>query len=314
MKLKKPKFWDLKEPNIYAHLLRPLSKITELSYLIRNKSKKKYLNIKTICVGNIYIGGTGKTSLAIKINDILKKNNIRCCFIKKLYANQIDEVNLLKKHGEVFSDINRINCLENAIKENYEFAIFDDGLQDCSVDYDLKILCFNNINWIGNGLVLPAGPLRENLINLKKYNYIFLNGNLENVDKISEEIYKINSKSKIFCGTYLPKNIDQFNLMNKYLVFSGIGNHGTFVSMLKKNNFKILKDIEFPDHYNYKKKELDKIILESRNLNCSILTTEKDFLRINNPNLKEINFIKSELSIRDEEKFTNDILNLNENY
>ena len=175
-------------------------------------------------------------------------------------------------------------------------------------------MCFNNINWIGNGLVLPAGPLRENLINLKKYNYIFLNGNLENVDKISEEIYKINSKSKIFCGTYLPKNIDQFNLMNKYLVFSGIGNHGTFVSMLKKNNFKILKDIEFPDHYNYKKKELDKIILESRNLNCSILTTEKDFLRINNPNLKEINFIKSELGIRDEEKFTNDILNLNENY
>jgi len=102
--------------------------------------------------------------------------------------------------------------------------------------------------------------------------------------------------------------------MNKYLVFSGIGNHGTFVSMLKKNNFKILKDIEFPDHYNYKKKELDKIILESRNLNCSILTTEKDFLRINNHNLKEINFIKSELSIRDEDKFTNDILNLNENY
>ena len=311
MKLKKPKFWDLKEPNIYANLLRPLSKIIELSFLIKNKSKQKFLNIKTICVGNIYIGGTGKTSLAIKINDILKKNNIKSCFIKKLYTNQIDEIKLLNKHGEVFSGTNRIDCLDNAIKEKYEFAIFDDGLQDHSIDYDLKILCFNNINWIGNGLVLPAGPLRENIFNIKKYDYIFLNGNLENLDQIKKEIYKINSKSKVFSGSYLPKNIDQFNLTNKYLVFSGIGNHGTFLSMLKKNNFKILKDIEFPDHYNFKKKDLDKIILESKNLNCKIVTTEKDFLRINNAQRKNIEFVQVNLFIEKESMFLRKLLNEN---
>ena len=70
--------------------------------------------------------------------------------------------------------------------------------------------------------------------------------------------------------------------------------------------------MEFPDHYNYKNKDLEKIISKSKELNCKIVTTEKDFLRINNISFKEIKFIKSELFIQDEEKFINDILKLNE--
>ena len=95
-------------------------------------------------------------------------------------------------------------------------------------------------------------------------------------------------------------------------MFSGIGNHQTFLSMLKNNKFNIIHDLEFPDHYNYTKNDLDNIILKSKELNCNIVTTEKDFLRINNHNLKEIKFIKSELYIQDEEKLINAIFKLNE--
>ena len=72
MNLKKPKFWDYKKPNIYAYLLFPLSVLIKFFSFIKKNSKKK-VEIKTICVGNIYLGGTGKTSLCIKINEILKK-------------------------------------------------------------------------------------------------------------------------------------------------------------------------------------------------------------------------------------------------
>ena len=71
--------------------------------------------------------------------------------------------------------------------ENYEIAILDDGLQDNSINYDISFVCFNNLNWIGNGLTIPAGPLRENIKNLKKYQHLFLNGNLENIENIEKE-------------------------------------------------------------------------------------------------------------------------------
>ena len=312
MQIKKPKFWDLKKPSLFSYLLWPLSKLVELKSLFKKKQKKKFLNIKTICIGNIYIGGTGKTSLAIKIDKLLKNKNVKTCFLKKYYLSQIDEIKLLEKHGRVFTGPKRIDCLEKAINEKYEIAIFDDGLQDYSINYDLKILCFNNINWIGNGQVIPAGPLRENLNEIKNYEYIFINGNLENFENIKNTIKNINPTSQIYTGIYQPTNINEFKISEKYLVFSGIGNHQTFLSMLKNNKFNIIHEIEFPDHYNYTKQDLEKIIIKSKELDCNILTTEKDFLRINNNNLNEIKFIKSELFIQDEEKLINDILKLNE--
>jgi len=312
MQIKKPKFWDFKKPSFISYVLWPISKIVELVSLLQIKKKIKFKDIKTICIGNIYIGGTGKTSLAIKINKLLKNKNIKTCFIKKFYPNHIDEIKLLKKHGKVFTSAKRLDCLEEAVKEKYKIGIFDDGLQDGSIDYDLKILCFNNVNWIGNGQLIPAGPLRENLNKIKNYKYIFLNGNLENIDDIKKTIKKINQKSVIFLGKYIPSNLDDFRLSEKYLAFSGIGNHETFISMLKNNKFNIIHNIEFPDHYNYTKHDLDKIILKSKELNCNIITTEKDFIRINDNKLKEIKFIKSELYIEDEDNLINAIFKLNE--
>ena len=242
MKLKKPKFWDYKKPSFLSYLLLPFSIILGLIAKIKSKPKFANLKIKTICVGNIYIGGTGKTSLAIKIKEILDKNNIRACFIKKFYPNQTDEQKLLSKNGVLFSNLKRITALNEAIAEGFEVAIFDDGLQDSSIKYDLEIVCFNNLNWIGNGLTLPSGPLRENINNLKSYENVFLNGNEESLIAIKEQIKRINPNININSGKYTPLNIGEFDKNQNYLVFSGIGNHKTFVEMLKNNKLKIVSD------------------------------------------------------------------------
>ena len=308
MNLRKPKFWDHKKPNIYAYLLFPITFLIEQIYKIKTKQNKKKFKIKTICIGNFYIGGTGKTSLSIKLKEILEKKNIKICFVKKFYKNQEDEQKILKKNGNLLLSQNRIKAIEKAQNENYEIAILDDGLQDKSIDYDVSIVCFNNINWKGNGMSIPSGPLRENINNLKDYKHLFLNGNLENLDFLKKEILSINPNINIYVGKYEATNISEFQKKYNYLVFSGIGNHQTFVSMLKKYGLIVLKDIEFPDHYSYSKKDLELIISESKKLNCKIITTEKDYFRFENLKLNEIKFIKSKLKIIDEEKFIKSII------
>ncbi len=308
MNLKKPKFWDKENPNIYAYFLYPLSLIIQLLRFLKRFKKKQKLKIKTICVGNIYLGGTGKTSLSIKIYQILKKNNIKSCFVKKFYKNQIDEQKLLQQHGKLFLSSNRLEAIKQAEKENYEVIILDDGLQDETIEYDKNFVCFNSINWMGNKMTIPSGPLRERIDNLKNYSEIFINGNLENIEKLKNEIVKINSRANIHIGKYEILNLDEFEQGEKYLVFSGIGNHKTFISMIKNHGFNISKDIEFSDHYQYTTYDLQEILNEAKKLNCKIITTEKDYLRIENKNKNKIKFIKINLKILDEDKFIKTVL------
>ena len=140
MKFKKPKFWDYNKPNILSYLFFPVSLLLTILKTLKNLTtkKKKYSKIKTICVGNIYLGGTGKTSLSLKINEILK-DKIKTCFIKKYYSDQIDEQKILSNHGKLFKLKDRSSSIKQAIDENFELAIFDDGLQDPSIDYDYTL-------------------------------------------------------------------------------------------------------------------------------------------------------------------------------
>ena len=309
MNLKKPKFWDYKKPNLYSYILWPISILIKILIRLKPKRKKTYDKIKTICIGNIYVGGTGKTSLAIKVNEILKKKKIKSCFIKKYYKDQIDEQNILKNNGKLFCEKNRNAALNQAIEENYEVAIFDDGLQDYSIDYDINLVCFNSKNWIGNGMTIPSGPLRQDWKVLKNYNHIFLNGEKKDYYELESKALEINSNIIIHKGKYVPTNLNELNINKNYLAFSGIGNHKTFIDMLKKYHVKIVKDLEFADHYYYQNKDIENIISLSKTLGCKIITTEKDYLRLNKNKAENISFVKSELVLEDEEKLIKVILN-----
>ena len=314
MNLKKPKFWDHKKPSFLAYLLLPVSYLLRLVNLLRKKTKLKKPNIITICIGNMYLGGTGKTSLCIKINELLNNRNIKSCFIKKYYSKQVDEHKLLESRGKLFISSNRLDAINLAKDEGYKIAILDDGLQDRSIAYDLSFVCFNNLNWIGNGLTIPSGPLRESIGNLQNYKHVFLNGNLENIENIKSYLFKINPNIDIHRGEYIPLNIGEFDKKDKYLIFSGIGNHSTFVNMLKNYDLNIIKDIEFPDHYKYTNNDINKILKLSIEMNCKIITTEKDYLRLEKDKINKINFIKSDLKIIDEDKLISTILKLDEKY
>ena len=304
MKVKRPIFWD--SLNFISLLLLPFSLITIIFNFFKSLSLKKYFKIKTICVGNIYLGGTGKTPLVLKINDMLKYK-FKTVFIKKKYIDQIDEQNILSKYGNLICLSFRDIALRIAEKKNYQLAILDDGLQDKSLNYDISIACFNSSELVGNGLVLPAGPLRERITNILNYDLAFLNGEKNNKN-FEKTLKRLNPNLKIFRAKYTPRNLESFKFKNNFLVFSGIGNPLEFQQTLKKYNFKIKKIMTFPDHYKYKNSDINNIKNIAKSNKLKIITTEKDYNRLSNIQKKNIQFLKIGLKIEKEKEFKNFLL------
>ena len=305
MNLIKPKFWDYKKPNFLSYLLLPFTTpiIINNFFLNLKNNNDKNEKIKNICVGNIYVGGTAKTPLSIKLNEILTNLNFKSAVIKKFYSNQYDERKILNKKTNLYCFKTRKEALNEAIRDQIDIAVFDDGLQDRSINYDLKFVCFNNISWIGNGFLIPSGPLREKLKSLSKFDAVFLNGNKEDNSKLKITIKKHNHSIQIFESYYNPINMNQFNKNDKFVIFSGIGNPENFKRTLVKNRFNIIKEFIFPDHYKYAINDIDKIKLYAKHQNAQILTTEKDYIKLNND--PEIKYLDIELVIQEEEKLIN---------
>ena len=307
MKFKKPKFWDYQRPNLLSYILLPLTfpLILNNFFLNKKKNKKKNHKPKKICVGNIYVGGTAKTPLTIKIYQILNKLDISTCTIKKFYKSHYDEQKMLSEKTKLYCEKNRIDGLNKAILDNKDVAIFDDGLQDRSINYDLKIVCFNDLKLIGNGFLIPAGPLREKINSISKYDMAFINGNEVDNSKLKLLLKSYNANIEIFETNYKAINIKEFNINDEYMVFSGIGNPESFRQTLINNNIKITKEIIFPDHYNYTHKDIDQIKYQAKKLNLKILTTEKDYIKIKSIDNNDIRYLKVELDIKNEDRLIN---------
>jgi tetraacyldisaccharide 4'-kinase len=300
MKINRPLFWN--NINLISILLYPLSLITFLVNKIKKIPNKKNFKIKSICVGNLYVGGTGKTPLSIKINNILKKK-YKTVFIKKKYSDQIDEQNILKSYGNLICREHRDNALKIATKQKYDVAILDDGLQDKSLNYNITIACFNSSDGIGNSFLIPSGPLREDISEIKNYDAVFLNGEKSNKE-FSKYLKKLNNDIKVFEAKYTPTNLRSFNLKKKFLFFCGLGNPSEFERTLNKYKFKIKEKIIFPDHYDFSDTDIFSIKKLAKRKKLNIITTEKDYLRLNKKNRKNVKFLKIDLSIKNMQNFS----------
>ena len=131
--------------------------------------------------------------------------------------------------------------------------------------------------------------MRENINEIKNYDLVFLNGDKKNY-KLSSKLKSINKNIKIFEGNYKPLNIKNFNLKKKYLMFCGIGNPHEFEKTLIKKKFNISKKIIYPDHFKLSNFELKRIKDIAKKENLLLITTEKDFYRLNKIQRKILNF------------------------
>ena len=300
MLIKKPRFWDSEKISIYSIILYPISIIYFFLLTIIKKFKKNQnFEIPIVCVGNIYLGGTGKTPLVYEIYNILNSIGKNPAIIKKYYNYLEDEISLLKSKSIVFSEKNRSLAIKELIENKYDTAIMDDGFQDFSIQKNFSILCFNEKQWIGNGLLIPAGPLRENLNSLSRANCIFINGKKNT--NIEKQINRI-KENNIFYTKYVPKNISNFS-NKKIIAFAGIGNPINFFELIKDNKLNLIDYRSFPDHYNFSEKDLNDLILKAKNNDAILLTTEKDYFRINNSFKNSIEKLEVKLEIENKDNF-----------
>ena len=306
VKIFKPKFWDKEKFNFFSLILFPFSLVTLLIiYFKKHFIIKRKFKIPIICIGNIYIGGTGKTPTSIWLAQEITKLGFRTAILRKLYKNHYDEYNQIKNsYSNLIINKNRIKGLTELESNDYDFAILDDGLQDYKIKKDLSIVCFNSNQLIGNGLVIPAGPLRESLNAIANVDLVLINGDKD--EQFEKKLLKINRKLKILYSYYKPTNIDEFKNHN-LLALAGIANPENFFNLLEKNNLIIREKLIFPDHYKFDKKEIQNIIAKAEKNNLKIVMTEKDFFKVNNFNLDNINYLKVSLEIPNKKDIINEI-------
>ncbi len=299
MRLKKPIFWDSKKISFWSILLFPITLIYQfLFHQLRFFKNKKNFTVPIICIGNIYLGGTGKTPLAKKIFNIMKSMNKNPTFVKKYYKYLDDEIKMLSKTGKTIACGSRKEGILQSIDFGYDVVILDDGFQDFSIKSNFSVLCFNSKQLIGNGLLIPSGPLRESMRAINRADCIVINGdkNLDFENKIRSYTKK---KIDIFYSKYKIRNLEKFK-NKKIMAFAGIGNPSNFFDLLKDNGLNIIQSLSFPDHHIYSEKDFKKITI---NESLKPITTEKDYYRMNEFQKEMCEYIKVDLEIQNEEYF-----------
>ena len=304
MKLYKPNFW--KETNLVSILLFPISLIVKLIVLMRKTFIKKLeFEIPIICVGNIYLGGTGKTPLSINLGKELSILNKKPVIVRKYYKHHKDEYSLIRENFKhLITKKDRKNAIKNAVQNGFDTVILDDGFQDYKIKKNLNIVCFNN-QLLGNGMLIPAGPLRESVDSLKSAHIIIINGD-QNIE-FERKLLEINNEISIFYSRYQLIDIEKYR-GKKLFVVAGIGNPENFFELIRSQNLNIIKKLSFPDHYQFSKSEILNIINEARKNGYQVVMTEKDYHRVKDFNFTEIHYIKVKLEIAEKKEFLNKVL------
>tara|TARA_B100000575_G_scaffold261981_1_gene236105 strand:+ start:1557 stop:2498 length:942 start_codon:yes stop_codon:yes gene_type:complete len=300
MTLIKPKFWDEKIGFISIILIPFALIFLAIIFFKKKLTKPKQFKIPIICVGNIYVGGTGKTPTSIFLANEISRSGKKTTILRKYYKSHKDEHELIKKNfNNLLLNTSRINGLKHAENSNFDIAILDDGLQDHRIKKDFSIVCFNEKQLIGNGLIFPSGPLRESLQSLKKTDIVIINGDKNK--KFEDKILNINKNLSIFYSLYKPVNLDEFK-NKKLMAVAGIGNPNNFFQLLEENNLLIEKKLIFPDHYSFSENEIQKIINDANKKNYQIIMTEKDYYKIKDIYKDQVKFLKVMLKIENQEK------------
>lgn len=294
-------------------MFSPFELIYYIGYRIHRKTKKvfqKRLKGYTISVGNLTLGGTGKTPMVIAIASEAIRRGFKTCILTRGYkgkANSLivscgngpetgwrdagDEPYLMAKKLKnvwIVKDNNRYRG--GLLAGQKDLYILDDGFQHWSLYRNLDIVLIDGTNPFGNGKLLPFGPLREPLDALKRASMVVITKVHEPDPELEKRIREINSTVEIFTATVEP--IGLYDIKGQHypldflkdknvFVFCGIGNPKPFIETLHRLSNKITGIKRFRDHHEYSYEELKSILKKAHKSGAEVLvTTEKDFLKL----------------------------------
>ncbi len=210
-----------------------------------------------------------------------------------------DEPLLLAEVADTFVCKNRKIAIDNLSKNfDYEVIVMDDGFQNPTVHKDKNIVVIDGEYGIGNGELLPSGPLREKVESaIKRASFFVMIGQ----DKQHLEEKFINNNIEVVRACIAEKNVSKDN--QKYVAFCGIGRPEKFFNSLKKSNYDVIKEISFQDHNKYKSDDLIKIIFEAEKSNAKIITTKKDWVKLPDEYKNKVEFLDIEIKFYNNDEF-----------
>lgn len=289
--MKAPRFWQANQNSLLSVLLCPLAKIWQAETRRRLKKQGYKSIIPVVCIGNITVGGSGKTPTAIKLAQYYQAKGLKPVFLSRGYGARIkqpikvdplkhnykdvgDEPLLLSQYAEAWVSPNRAHGAKAIAQYSQaDIIIMDDGMQNPSLHKDMNILIIDGGFGLGNQKILPAGPLRESLAdNLKRTDVaIILNNDRYNIAK---QLGVKTLKANIIAQS------EHINKNESYWAFCGLGRPSKFYESLANEHIKVKTTTNFADHHPYSEKEITDLITAATLNNCKLITTQKDKMRI----------------------------------
>ena len=302
-----------------------------LVWIIAHHLRIKYgryekMPIPVVCIGNITLGGAGKTPTVIYLANYFKKNNIKAHVVSRGYGGTFrnivcvdprnhsayevgDEPLLISQYAKVWVSKKKREGILEAYKAGAEIALLDDGHQNFSIEKDVNILVFDAEVNLNNENIFPLGHLREGFRTaIDRADFLISIGDKVSNKNLRETFFQ-NYDQKVIEGKFEPNIIPKIK-KRKLVAFCGIGRPEKFFSMLKKLNLDIIHEYSFPDHHFYTDEQLTKICDLATKNNALVVSTEKDFVKIPATFQKQIHAIGIELHLSKNEKLLLKLKNL----
>ena len=274
--------------------------------------------LPVVCIGNITLGGAGKTPTVIFLASYLKKNNINAHVVSRGYGGKFkdtvfvnrrrhnasdvgDEPLLISRYSKVWVSRKKRDGIFSAYKAGADLVLLDDGHQNFSIEKNVSILVFDAERSLTNAKIFPLGDLRESPESaITRADFLICIGRSFSRKQFKETFLRHHS-SKIIEGEFIPNIIPK--LKNRKLVaFCGIGRPEKFFSMLKRLNMQVIHEVSFPDHHFYTERQIINIFKIADKNNAMVVTTEKDHVKLSKAFKKKIHPIKIELHLSKSEK------------
>jgi tetraacyldisaccharide 4'-kinase len=302
--------------------------------------KPARFSAKVISVGNITLGGTGKTTLVEYLSVKLHLAGHEIAVLSRGYKRDSqrsgaqglgDEPAMLQKklpRVQVVVNKNRVKAAQTAMRDHrLDTLILDDGLQQWKIFKDLEIVTIDAQNPFGNYRMLPAGFLREPLSALKRADIFVLTQVCfgQKLDGLTAKLKRINFRALIVESTHQPKGVSWLDQADKLLdpgflqgkpvaIFSGIGNPDGFQKCVGDLGIKVAKYFKFPDHYDYTQADILRMIREAKENNLeAIITTPKDAVKVRELGIKDRAILVLEIKLnitKNEAEFNRRLLKL----
>lgn len=284
----------------------------------RGTFKAHHLGARTISVGNITTGGTGKTPLVAAIAAILADNGERVCILTRGYGRKdpkkqvlvsdskkvladagtggdepVELANKLLGKAVVIADADRVAAAERAMREfDISVLILDDGFQHRRARRDLDIVCIDATNPFGGGRTLPSGRLREPLGGLARADVAIITRassiSTDQTEALEEEIKNYAPDAEVFRAKDSVSGLRPITggsgdaEVDKFVSFCGVGNPTyLFDTANTYTNNSIVGTIAFPDHYVYTQNDIEKIECLARERSAdALITSAKDAVKL----------------------------------